>query len=199
MNNSSIVVILDNGHGANTKGKCSPDKSLLEYKWAREMVDLIIEQLSKLGIKAIKLVPEDIDVSLRERVKRANQIYKDSNKRAILISVHCNAAGADGKWHNASGWSVFIAQNASSNSKRLAQSLYKEAKKQGLQGNRSVPKEEYWVQSLAICRDTNCPAILTENMFQDNKGDVAILLSDEGKKKIADVHVQGILNYINNG
>lgn len=199
MNNSSIVVILDNGHGANTKGKCSPDKSLLEYKWAREMVDLIIEQLSKLGIKAIKLVPEDIDVSLRERVKRANQIYKDSNKQAILISVHCNAAGADGKWHNASGWSVFIAQNASSNSKRLAQSLYKEAKKQGLQGNRSVPKEEYWVQSLAICRDTNCPAILTENMFQDNKGDVAILLSDEGKKKIADVHVQGILNYINNG
>lgn len=199
MNNSSIVVMLDNGHGANTKGKCSPDKSLFEYRWAREMVDLIIEQLSKLGIKAIKLVPEDIDVSLRERVKRANQIYKDSNKRAILISVHCNAAGADGKWHNASGWSVFIAQNASSNSKRLAQSLYEEAKKQGLQGNRSVPKEEYWVQSLAICRDTNCPAILTENMFQDNKGDVAILLSDEGKKKIADVHVQGILNYINNG
>lgn len=199
MNNSSIVVMLDNGHGANTKGKCSPDKSLLEYRWAREMVDLIIEQLSKLGIKAIKLVPEDIDISLRERVKRANQIYKDSNKRAILISVHCNAAEADGKWHNASGWSVFIAQNASSNSKRLAQSLYKEAKKQGLQGNRSVPKEEYWVQSLAICRDTNCPAILTENMFQDNKGDVAILLSDEGKKKIADVHVQGILNYINNG
>lgn len=199
MNNSSIVVMLDNGHGANTKGKCSPDKRLLEYRWAREMVDLIIEQLSKLGIKAIKLVPEDIDVSLRERVKRANQIYKDSNKQAILISVHCNAAGADGKWHNASGWSVFIAQNASSNSKRLAQSLYKEAKKQGLQGNRSVPKEEYWVQSLAICRDTNCPAILTENMFQDNKGDVAILLSDEGKKKIADVHVQGILNYINNG
>lgn len=199
MNNSSIVVMLDNGHGANTKGKCSPDKSLFEYRWAREMVDLIIEQLSKLGIKAIKLVPEDIDVSLRERVKRANQIYKDSNKQAILISVHCNAAGADGKWHNASGWSVFIAQNASSNSKRLAQSLYKEAKKQGLQGNRSVPKEEYWVQSLAICRDTNCPAILTENMFQDNKGDVAILLSDEGKKKIADVHVQGILNYINNG
>lgn len=199
MNNSSIVVMLDNGHGANTKGKCSPDKSLFEYRWAREMVDLIIEQLSKLGIKAIKLVPEDIDVSLRERVKRANQIYKDSNKQAILISVHCNATGADGKWHNASGWSVFVAQNASSNSKRLAQSLYKEAKKQGLQGNRSVPKEEYWVQSLAICRDTNCPAILTENMFQDNKGDVAILLSDEGKKKIADVHVQGILNYINNG
>lgn len=194
-----LTVILDNGHGVNTPGKCSPDKSLLEYKWAREMVDLIIRELSKLGINAIKLVPEDTDISLKERVKRANQIYKDTNKQAILISVHCNAAGADGKWHNASGWSVFVSKNASNNSKRLAQSLYSEAKKNKLQGNRSVPKEEYWVQSLAICKDTNCPAVLTENMFQDNEEDVALLLSDEGKEKIASVHVQGILNYINNG
>lgn len=194
-----LTVILDNGHGVNTPGKCSPDKSLLEYKWAREMVDLIIKELSKLGIKAVKLVPEDTDVSLKERVRRANQIYKDTSKQAILISVHCNAAGADGKWHNASGWSVFVSKNASSNSKRLAQSLYKEAKKNKLQGNRSVPKEEYWVQSLAMCRDTNCPAVLTENMFQDNKEDVTLLLSDEGKKKIVSVHVQGILSYVNDG
>lgn len=194
-----LTVILDNGHGVNTPGKCSPDKSLLEYKWAREMVDLIIKEISKLGINAVKLVPEDTDISLKERVKRANQIYKDTNKQAILISVHCNAAGADGKWHNASGWSVFVSKNASSNSKRLAQSLYKEARKNKLQGNRSVPKEEYWVQSLAMCRDTNCPAVLTENMFQDNKEDVALLLSDEGKKKIVSVHVQGILSYVNDG
>ena len=192
-----LTVILDNGHGANTPGKCSPDKSLLEYKWAREMVDLIIKELSKLGINAVKLVPEDTDISLKERVRRANKIYNDTNKKAILISVHCNASGCDGKWHNATGWGVFISKNASSNSKRLAQLLYKEAKKNGLQGNRSVPKEEYWVQSLAMCRDTNCPAVLTENMFQDNKEDMAFLLSDEGKKKLASVHVQGILNYMN--
>ena len=192
-----LTVILDNGHGVNTPGKCSPDKSLLEYRWTREMVDLIIKELSKLGIKTVKLVPEEIDISLRERVRRANKIYNDTNKKAILISVHCNAAGGDGKWHSATGWSVFISKNASSNSKRLAKSLYKEAKKNGLQGNRSVPKEGYWVQSLAMCRDTNCPAVLTENMFQDNKEDMAFLLSDEGKKKLASVHVQGILNYMN--
>ena len=192
-----LTVILDNGHGVNTPGKCSPDKSLLEYRWTREMVDLIIKELSKLGIKTVKLVPEEIDISLRERVRRANKIYNDTNKKAILISVHCNAAGGDGKWHSATGWSVFISKNASSNSTRLAQSLYTEAKKTGLQGNRSVPKEGYWVQSLAMCRDTNCPAVLTENMFQDNKEDMAFLLSDEGKKKLASVHVQGILNYMN--
>lgn len=192
-----MIVILDNGHGINTPGKCSPDKTLLEYKYTREIVDEIIKQLDKLEIQSVKLVPEETDISLNERVKRANKIYKDSGKNAILISVHCNAAGADGKWHNATGWSVFIAQNASSNSKRLAKDLYEQADKEGLKGNRCVPKEKYWVQSLAMCRDTNCPAVLTENMFQDNKEDVNLLLSKEGRQKIVDTHVNGILTYLN--
>lgn len=194
-----MFVLLDNGHGINTPGKCSPDKSLLEYKWAREMVDLLIKEFAKYNIQAIKLVPENIDISLRERVNRANKFYREHNKQAILISVHCNAAGNDGKWHNASGWSIYIAQNASSNSKRLAKLIYEEAEKLGLKGNRFVPKEKYWVQSLAMCRDTNCPAVLTENMFQDNKEDVKFLLSDEGKKKIVEAHVKGVIKYINNG
>lgn len=195
MDNQTIV-ILDNGHGVNTPGKCSPDKTLLEYLWAREIVDRLIVELGKHNIEAVKLVPETNDISLRERVRRANKIYKDNSRKAILISIHCNAAGADGKWHSANGWSVFVAQNASSNSKRLARCLYEQAEKNGLKGNRSVPKEKYWVQSLAMCRDTNCPAVLTENMFQDNKEDVALLLSEDGKNRIVQVHTAGILNYL---
>lgn len=192
-----MVIILDNGHGSNTAGKRSPDGTLREYKWAREIVDRLIVEFDKLGIKAVKLVPEDTDISLSERVRRANKIYKDNEKQAILISVHCNAAGSGSKWMNATGWSVFIAQNASNNSKRLAKDLYEEAERLGLKGNRSVPKEKYWVKSLAMCRDTNCPAVLTENLFQDNKEDVAILLSEEGKQKIVDVHINGVLKYLN--
>lgn len=192
-----MIVILDGGHGSNTPGKRSPDGKLLEYKWAREIVDRLLIEFEKVNIKAVKLVPEEIDISLKERVRRANQIYKDNNKQAILISIHCNAAGSDGKWHNASGWSVFVAPNASNNSKRLARDLYEEVEHLNLKGNRSVPKEKYWVQSLAMCRDTNCPAVLTENMFQDNKEDVAFLLSEEGKQKIIETHVQGVLKYLN--
>ena len=33
----NLLVILDNGHGDNTKGKCSPDKRLLEWDWTREI------------------------------------------------------------------------------------------------------------------------------------------------------------------
>ena len=77
--NKSIIVLLDNGHGVNTSGKCSPDKTLLEYKWCRDIVDRLIIELNKLGIRSIKLVPEDIDISLKERIRRVNQYYKDHN------------------------------------------------------------------------------------------------------------------------
>ena len=69
-------ILLDNGHGIQTPGKRSPDGTLLEYKYTREIVDLIIEGLQNRGLQAVKLVPEDDDISLSQRVKRANELYK---------------------------------------------------------------------------------------------------------------------------
>lgn len=192
-----MLVILDNGHGVNTLGKSSPDGSLKEYKYTREIVAKIHEQLTKEGIDSYILVPEENDVSLKERVARANKLYLENNKSAILVSVHCNAAGADGNWHNARGWSVFVAQNASNNSKKLADCIANKASEAGLKMRYSTPNQSYWVQSLAICRDTKCPAVLTENLFQDNKEDVEFLLSESGKQTISRLHVEGIKKYIN--
>lgn len=195
--NKEYIVILDNGHGENTPGKQSPDGKLREYAYAREIVKGINETLIEKGYNSQILVPELTDISLGERVKRANQIYKNNNKKALLISVHCNAAGADGNWHNAKGWSVFLSQNASNNSKRLADCLKKEAESEGLKIRLQFPNISYWVQSLYICRKSNCPAVLTENLFQDNKEDVSFLLSEDGKKKIINLHVLGVINYLN--
>lgn len=47
-----------------------------------------------------------------------------------------------------------------------------------------------------IVRDTKCPAVLTENLFQDNKEDVAILMSETGKQAMVDIHVKGIMSYL---
>lgn len=192
-----MLVLLDNGHGINTPGKCSPDGKLKEYKYAREIVSRIHQKLTEKGIDSHILTPEETDISLKERVSRANKLYKDNNKQAILISIHCNAAGADSKWHTANGWSVYVAQNASSNSKKLADCLANSAESLGLKMRYYKSGQSYWVQSLAICRDTNCPAVLTENLFQDNKEDVDFLLSEDGKEIITKLHVNGILNYLN--
>ena len=196
-NKKDYIILLDNGHGKNVIGKQSPDGSLKEYAYTRDIVQQIYSSLKDLGYNPYILVPETNDIPLSTRVKRANQLCSANNKKALLVSVHCNAAGSDGEWHSAKGWSVFVSQNASANSKKLADCLKKEADNQGLKVRLQNTSKSYWVQSLAICRDTNCPAVLTENLFQDNKEDVKFLLSEEGKKKIAELHVKGIINYLN--
>lgn len=193
------MVILDNGHGSNTPGKCSPDKELKEYAWCREVVKMISEELTKQGIKNTILVPENEDISITTRVKRANAIH--AKEKSILISVHLNAAGNGSNWYSAKGWSVFCSKNASANSKRLAAGLTDLAIMNKLTGNRSIPVDKYWTWSWAaadigILKATNCPAVLTENLFMDNKEDKKFLMSDEGKKKLVDLHVQGIKKYL---
>jgi N-acetylmuramoyl-L-alanine amidase len=74
----------------------------------------------------------------------------------------------------------------------MAVTLQSHALKAGLAGNRAIPAEGFWRQNLAICRDTRCAAVLTENLFQDNTHDVDYLLSTAGFNTIVDVHVDAI-------
>jgi N-acetylmuramoyl-L-alanine amidase len=46
-----------------------------------------------------------------------------------------------------------------------------------------------------MCRDTRCPAVLTENLFQDNRQDVDFLLSPAGREAIIDLHFRAISAY----
>lgn len=191
-----MKVLIDNGHGENTPGKRSPDGRLREWSYTREIADLVVAGLRKKGIDAERIVKEDSDVPLSERCRRANNIYRDTGKKAILVSIHCNAAGLGASWMNAYGWSVFVSNNASLNSKKLAESLAQVAECIPVPVRKPMPGQSYWEQNLAICRDTNCPAVLTENFFQDNKKDVEYLLSREGKDTVARIHIEGILKYL---
>lgn len=192
-----VKVLIDNGHGENTPGKCSPDKRLREYAYAREIARRVEKCLKCKGYDAQRIVEEETDIPLSVRCKRVNDICKQvGTKNVLLVSIHNNAAGADGKWHEARGFSAHVGLNASSKSKMLAQYLWNEAIQQGLKGNRSVPAAPYIAQNLAICRDTACPAVLTENLFQDNKEDVELLLSEEGKERVTATHVNAIVEFI---
>lgn len=189
-----MIILIDNGHGAETPGKCSPDGRLREYAWTREIARRVCDKLKALGYDARLLVPELNDVALRERVKRVNSICGDAGSdNVLLVSIHVNAAGT-GQWHNASGWTAWVAPNASQRSCKLATLLNVEAVKLNLKGNRS--REPFFTGNFAILRDTKCPAVLTENMFQDNLHDVAYLLSDRGKSEITDLHVSALTEYL---
>lgn len=192
-----MKILIDNGHGSNTAGKCSPDRRLLEYKYCREIADGVVESLKSKGYDAERIVTETSDISLRERCRRINSICnKYGASKCLCVSIHNNAAASDGKWHSARGFGAYISLNASSNSKRLARVFVETAIEMKLMGNRSIGKDLYKVQNLAMCRDTNCPAVLTENLFQDNKEDVDFLLSETGRNEIIRLHVESIIRYI---
>ncbi|MBD5506275.1 MAG: N-acetylmuramoyl-L-alanine amidase [Lachnospiraceae bacterium] len=193
-----INLLLDAGHGDPpiTGGKCSPDKTILEYYWARDMVERIARKAKDAGIPVHIIVPEKSDIPLKTRTNRVNDLCRKLGaSNCVLLSIHINAAAGTG-WHNARGWSGWVAPNASKNSKRLARILWEQANKAGLRGNRSVPSEKYWVGNFAIIRDTLCPAVLTENLFMDNKEDAEYLKSEAGKEAIANLHVDALLEYI---
>ena len=192
-----MVILTDPGHGINTAGKRSPDGRLLEWKYSREIAAEVVKRLKTMDYNAQQLVTEENDISLGTRCKRVNDICKHFGASNVLVvSIHCNAAGADGKWHDARGWQACVSLNASAKSKQLASYLFDAAQAQGLKMRSPKPGQKWWAQNLAICRDTNCPAVLTENLFQDNKQDVEYLLSDKGREAIINLHVNGIINYI---
>lgn len=192
-----MKILIDNGHGAETPGKRSPDGQLREYSYTREIARMVVSQLTKESIDATLLVKEEYDVPLKERIERVNRFCIANRKEQIvLVSIHCNAAGSDGNWHEARGFSVYVSYNASRKSKRLAEIFNCQAERLGLKVRKYSPKQNFWSSNLAICRRTKCPAVLTENLFQDNKDDVAFLLSQEGKQTIATLHVNSIKQYL---
>lgn len=191
-----MKILIDNGHGSDTAGKRSPDGKLREYAYAREIALRVENSLRGKGYDVERIVPEETDVPLSERVARANKLYQANGKQAFLVSIHCNAAGNGSAWMAARGWAVYIDPTASQNSKRLATAIANAAEDAGLKVRKETNNCNYWVSSLYICKHTNCPAVLTENLFQDNREDVEFLLSEEGKQTITDLHVKGIINYI---
>ena len=47
-----------------------------------------------------------------------------------------------------------------------------------------------------ILKNTNCPAILTENFFMDNEKDCRFIMSNNGRQIIAELHVAAIKKVI---
>ena len=196
---TSICIILGTAHGADVAGKCSPDKSLREYQWSREICTKVQKKLQDDGYRCVIDSLDTNEIGLSNRAQIVNNYcsyFKPSN--CVYLSIHNNAAPpVDNQWHKAQGWCAFVAKTASANSKKLSSLLYKEAEAAGLKMRRPRPKQDYWEANYTVLTKTKCPAVLTENLFQDNKEDVKYLLSKEGKDTLVDIHVKALENYVN--
>lgn len=212
-----MVIILGTAHLGTTPGKCSPDGKFRECVYSREIVKMIKEALENKGITAvIDYEPLEPNAKMkgsttkqeqsRELIWRANFVNnlcdKYGTSNCVYVSVHVNAAGSDSQWMNARGWSVYTSPGKTK-SDTLATLLYEEAKSILPSDSKHYVRSDFsdgdpdYEANFYVLRKTKCPAVLTENLFQDNKKDVEFLTSVEGKKKIVEIHVNGILRYIN--
>lgn len=188
-----MKILIDNGHGIDTPGKRSPvwniTAQLYEWEFNRAITDRIASALKYHGIDHVLIVPEDLDISLSERVKRINDIAR--KEECLLVSVHANAGGG-------TGWEIFTSPGETMSDK-YATEFFNTAshmlpnwrmRKDTRDGD---PDKE---ANFALLRKTICPAVLTENMFMDNEKDCKFILSESGRDIIADVHVQSILSIV---
>lgn len=186
------TVILDNGHGKETLGKRSPiwddGRQLFEWEFNRDIVDRICLLLEQDNIRFERLVPEDVDVSLKERCRRANAIHDRTGGDCFLVSIHGNAGGG-------SGWECYTT-HGDTKADKIASALCRsfEAEFGGeyrmrFDNSDGDPDKE---QDFYILRNTKCPAVLTENFFMDNYRDCLLMMSDDGRQRIAEAHYWAI-------
>ena len=202
---TDIHVLLDNGHASSTPGKrqqLENGQYFYEYKFNREIVHIIAEELDKLGIPYEIIVPEvDEDIALSTRAARANSFCtKYGKNKCLFISIHSNACGDGVTFTKAKGWEVWTTKGQTK-SDEFATILFEEAEKilpkysmttRKDMSDGDPDKEE----NFTVIYKTWCPAVLTENMFFTNRDEVRWIMSDEGKNAIADIHVNAIKRMI---
>ena len=198
------VWILDNGHGGiidgvyQTSGKRSPKwedgTQLFEGEFNRAVVKRIIKMCEKDGIECINLVDKEKDLSLRWRTDKANDIYRErqqsDGKKCIYVSIHANGFNKE----SAHGWSVYTTVGETKSDK-IAQILHEKAKaefpthkmRMDTRDGDADKESNFWV-----LRKVVMPSILSENFFMTNREESKLLLSEEGRDRIAKIHYQMI-------
>ena len=208
-----MIILIDNGHGIDTNGKCSPILTNVgfeidpkftdggrfrEWKYNRVISNELVKRLKDLGYDARLIVTEEKDISLTARANRVNKVCAQNGaSNVILISIHANACG-NGAWMHCKGWCAYTTKGVTKSDK-LATVLYDKAK-ENFKGRRLIQDmtdgDADMEANFTIIKKSNCPAVLTENFFYDNKEDLQYLTSKEGVESVIKTHIEGILEYM---
>lgn len=170
-------------------------KPIFEGEFNRRVVDAIAAKLVNESVNFILLTPDCEDVNLEERVKEANSFYK-TDKSCIFVSVHGNAFNTSAK-----GFEVFTSKGET-RSDAIAEIFAVEMAKMfpsKVMRWDLTDKDKDKEANFYVLKNTDMPALLTENFFFDNPEDAKLMMSDEGVDRIAQAHVNAILKIEKDG
>ncbi|TWT24313.1 N-acetylmuramoyl-L-alanine amidase [Planomicrobium sp. CPCC 101110] len=175
-----MKIIIDAGHGPETKGKRSPDGRLREFHFNGAVAKEVKKQLTALGHTIIFSHQQNQDVPLQERTALANRLRVD-----LFVSIHANAFGTG--FNAANGIETFTYTAASGESKRLSSFIHQALLLATGRKNRGQKQADF-----AVLRDTRMPAVLVECGFMTNQAELALLKTDDYQKRCARAIAFGI-------
>ena len=177
-------ICLDAGHGKETAGKRSPDGTLLEYGFNRDVANRLKTILERYGIEVLLTCDDEHDVDLKTRC-----MYANDNKCDYFVSIHANAH--EEYWTDANGWEIYIVGKGGK-AEKLAECIRKHSIPMLGLKDRGVK-----VSNFTVLKDTDMPAVLIEHGFYTNKEEVEKLKTDEFRQKCAIADAKGILEFLN--
>ena len=179
------IILLDAGHGGSDCGALgpggvnAPTESELNFQLMRHLK----RELESAGAEVYLTRLDDSALSLQDRVDKSLRIAPD-----LFISLHHNSIEQAENYNEASGGLVLY---SSPISKVLAEHLAKNLWA-GMAKDASVPAR---FQSLYVCRQTRCPAVLIEAGYLCNPMEYEELCKADNAEKIAKNIVIGLKNY----
>lgn len=180
-----MKIILDAGHGYQTKGKQTVD-GMKEYAFNRSVAYLAKLELKKYkGVKVIFPHSDDNDVSLKRRTEIANQLKVD-----LYVSIHANAFGDGTRWNNANGIETYIHPSRPKEAEALAKLMQQKLVQFTGRQDRGVKTADFYV-----LRKTKMTAVLCECGFMTNREEAKLLKTESYRKKCAQAISQAIIEY----
>jgi N-acetylmuramoyl-L-alanine amidase len=176
MNGRDFKLYLDPGHGGKDPGAVGNGlkEKDLTLAIALEIERIILSEYENVEVMMSRR--EDTYLTLSERTKKANRWGAD-----FYLSIHINAGGGTG-WESY----TYIGDYSTKCCTLVLQNLLHGSIMEELSFfNDRKPQQ----QDLHVCRETNMPALLTENGFIDSECDSIILKETEKLDLIARAHV----------
>ena len=190
----SKTVCLDPGHGVESPGKCSPDKSYYEHEFALDMGRRIQAHLERCGIRVVLTRTDEHcptgKADTNDLLKRV--AISDAAGADLFVSLHSNASGNE--WSNASGLMIYTSAGPETASRNVAaKAVLSRMTEAGveLRGSPLVHDME-----LVVTRKTAAPAMLIEYGFHTNRTEVALLKNGSYRAKLAEATAKGACDFL---
>lgn len=190
----SKTVCLDPGHGVESPGKCSPDKSYYEHEFALDMARRIQAHLERCGVRVVLTRTDEHcptgKADTNDLLKRV--AISDAAGADLFVSIHSNASGNE--WSNASGLMIYTSAGPETASRNVAvKAVLSRMTAAGveLRGSPLVHDIE-----LVVTRKTVAPAMLIEYGFHTSRTEVALLKNGSYRAKLAEATAKGVCDFL---